>query len=156
MVPMTVGITTCGVTLIIENTQSLSADQVSKFDVANNTYGPVKAFQLDTIKDDNMAKNLAEYLTSLQDDTNVSVFLYSSPEAILKPIFLQLIHKLIDNGIIRLICIDEVHQFVNFGASFRPKFGDLRRALFSKIIQRHTDPQFHNSSPVPQLDEDSC
>ena len=50
MVPMTVGITTCGVTLIIENTQSLSADQVSKYDIANTAYGPVKAFQLDSYK----------------------------------------------------------------------------------------------------------
>ena len=149
MVSMTVGITTCGVTLIIENTQSLSADQMSKFDIANAAYGPVKAFQLDSIKDDNVAEKLAECLTSLDYDTNVSVFLYSSPEAMLKPLFLQMIHKLIDNGIIRLTCIDEVRQFVNFGTSFRPGFGDLRRALFSKIIQRHADPQFHNSSPVP-------
>ena len=100
MVPMTVGITTCGVTLIIENTQSLSADQVSKFDVANTAYGPVKANQLDSIKDDKMAENLSEYLKSLDYDTNVSVFLSLSPEAILKPLFLQMIHKLIDNGIL--------------------------------------------------------
>ena len=68
----------------------------------------------------------------------------------MKPVFLQMFHKLIDNGILRLICIDEVHQFVNFGASFRPEFGDLRRALFSKIvIKPNTDPQFHESSPIP-------
>ena len=31
MVLMTVGVVMCGITLIIENTQSLAADQVSKF-----------------------------------------------------------------------------------------------------------------------------
>ena len=87
MVPMTVGITTCGVTLIIENTQSLSADQVSKFDVANTAYGPVKAFHLDSIKDDNAAESLSKFLIGLESETNVSVFIYLSPEAILKPFF---------------------------------------------------------------------
>ena len=37
MVPMTVGSVTRGVTVIIENTQSLAADQVSKFENANTS-----------------------------------------------------------------------------------------------------------------------
>ena len=50
MVPMAVGSITRGVTLIIDNTQSLAAYQVSKFQQANTTYGPIKAFHLDAIK----------------------------------------------------------------------------------------------------------
>ena len=50
MVPMTVGSVTRGVTLIIENTQSLAADQVSKFQQANTTYCLIKAIHLDAIK----------------------------------------------------------------------------------------------------------
>ena len=48
MAPMTVGAVTCGVTLIIENTQSLAVDQVLKFNNANSHHGPIDAFQLDT------------------------------------------------------------------------------------------------------------
>ena len=44
MVPMTVGSVTRGVTLSIENTQPLAADQVSKFRNVNSNYGPIKAF----------------------------------------------------------------------------------------------------------------
>ena len=45
MAPMTVGSVTRGITLIIENTQSLAADQVSKYDQANTTHGPIKGNQ---------------------------------------------------------------------------------------------------------------
>ena len=76
MVPMTVGITTCGVSLIIENTQSLSADQVSKFDVANTAYGPVKAFHLDSIKDNNAAESLNEFLIGLESETKTYPYLF--------------------------------------------------------------------------------
>ena len=48
MAPMTVGAVTCGVTLIIENTQSLAVDQVLKFNNANSHHGPIDAFQLDS------------------------------------------------------------------------------------------------------------
>ena len=50
MVPMTVGSATRGVTLIIENIQSLTAEQASKFRNANTSYGPIKACQLDSIR----------------------------------------------------------------------------------------------------------
>ena len=40
----------------------------------------------------------------------------------------------IDNKLLMLVCIDEVHQFVAFGSSFRPEFGDLRDALFKRLI----------------------
>ena len=111
MVPMTVGSVTRGVILIIENTQALSADQVSKFDDVNRTFGPVEAFHLDSIKSQTDADHLCTYLTSLTNETNSTVYLYSSPECLLKPHYLDMIHKIIDNSTLNLICVDEVHQF---------------------------------------------
>ena len=147
--PTTVGVANCGVSLIIENTQSLSTGQVRKCDVANTAHGPVKAMQLDSTKTEELANELKDYLTSLPTDANVSVFLYSSPESILKHTFLTMLHKLIDLGLLRLICVDETRQFVRFGSSFRPEFGDLRKKLFSKVVLKDSDFQFHTSSPVP-------
>ena len=86
--PITIGIINCGVYLIIENTQSLSADQVRKYNITNAAYCPVKVIQLDSIKTEELANELKDYLTSLSADTNVSVFLYSSPESVLKSTFL--------------------------------------------------------------------
>ena len=50
VVAQTVGCAECGVTVIIEATLALAADQRSKVDRARNTYGPVLAYQLDSIK----------------------------------------------------------------------------------------------------------
>ena len=49
-VAQTVGSVECGVTLVIEATLALAADQRSKVAQARNTYGPVLAYQLDSIK----------------------------------------------------------------------------------------------------------
>ena len=50
VVAMTIGNITCRVILIIENTQALSANQVSKSTNTIRAYRLVKAFQLVTIK----------------------------------------------------------------------------------------------------------
>ena len=44
--------------------------------------------------------------------------------------------KIIETKLLRLVCIDEAHQFVSFGSSFRPEFGDLRDTLFKHLIIR--------------------
>ena len=49
-VVQTVGIVDCGVTLVIEETIALSADQKSKIKSASNAYGPVLAYHLDSLK----------------------------------------------------------------------------------------------------------
>ena len=49
-VAQTVGCVNCGVTVVIEPTLALSADQRSKVTRARNTYGPVLAYQLDSVK----------------------------------------------------------------------------------------------------------
>ena len=48
-VPQTVGTVTCGVTLVIENTLSLSADQHSKIKNAIPGHGPIKVLHLNSI-----------------------------------------------------------------------------------------------------------
>ena len=49
-VAQTVGCVECGVTLIIEPTLAIATDQWLKLAQARNTYRPVLAYQLDSIK----------------------------------------------------------------------------------------------------------
>ena len=79
-VPQTVGAVTRGVTLIIENTLSLSADQHSKIKSANTAHGPIKAFHLDSIRTKRNEEKASNLLTTLPNNTNASTFLFSSPE----------------------------------------------------------------------------
>ena len=78
--PQTVGVVTYGVSLIIENTLCLGAYQQSKFKNAVKMNSSVKAFQLESYTSDEDIRILINLLTTLPADTNVSFFIYSSPE----------------------------------------------------------------------------
>ena len=49
-VTQTVGCVDCGVTIIIKETVALVTNQKSKVGRARNSYGPVLAYQLDSVK----------------------------------------------------------------------------------------------------------
>ena len=76
-VPQTVGVVTCGVTMILENTLSLGADQQSKLRHANQDHGPIHAFQLDSLKTKSEINSLKDLLLSLPNNTNASIFVFT-------------------------------------------------------------------------------
>ena len=41
---------------------------------------------------------------------------------------------MIENGLLRLVCVDEVHLFVHYGLSFRTEFAMLSSTLFRHLI----------------------
>jgi superfamily II DNA helicase RecQ len=133
-VPQTVGAVTCGVTLIIENTLSLSADQHSKIKHANPGHGAIKSFHLDSIRSERNQQKLSKLLEHLPPNSDATIFLFSSPEFLLKEPWKTCIQSLIKKNTLRLVCIDEVHQFVMFGCTFRPTFGLLKESLFRYLI----------------------
>ena len=45
-----------------------------------------------------------------------------------------MIEEMIKSNTIWLICVDEVHQFVSFGLSFRYEFKQVKDVLFNKVI----------------------
>ena len=57
-------------------------------------------------------------------------------------------YKLIEEKILRLVHVDEAHQFVSFGSTFCPEFGDLWNTLLKKIII-HDGHHFIDNSVVP-------
>ena len=148
-VPQTASVVTNGVTIIIEPTLALSSDQSSKFDSASNDHGGVVySYQLDLYKNDNDRQLLSNNIVSVlkrkkhQDIQSgiVSFVLFTSPEALVLPIWTNLIDELLKIDMLNLICVDEVHLFVEFGLSFRKDFLLLRHILFNKIIS------FNNAS----------
>ena len=42
--------------------------------------------------------------------------------------------KLINNGVLKLVCVDEIHLFVIFGVTFRKSFVNLKDTFFKHLI----------------------
>ena len=82
-VAQTVGSVECGVTLVIEATLALAADQRSKVAQARNTYGPVLAYQLDSIKNTHLITKVQNKLSGLGAHSNITIFICSSPECLI-------------------------------------------------------------------------
>ena len=123
-----------GISLIIETAISLGADQTAKIKSASSQSGPVEAFQLDSIKSACDRNSLIKFLKDISPSSNTAMFLFSSPEEILKPCWISCLISLISKKTLKLICIDEVHQFIDFGISFRKSFCLLKLRLFHHII----------------------
>ena len=137
-VAQTVGCVDCGVVIIIEETLALTADQKSKVGQASNTYGPVLAYQLDSIKRTNLIDKLKSKLSSMTKDTNVTISLYTSPECLAREPWKLIAIGLINRQVLKLVCVDEIQLFVMFGVTFRKEFTLLKQS-FSNIflIQTH-------------------
>lgn len=129
-----IGTVDAGHMLVIETTLSLSADQSSKISSASGRNGPVESFQLDSLKSKTSRNSLSQCLRSLEKTANTSMFLFASPEELLKFPWPSLILHLSNNGLLKLVCADEVHQFVSFGISFRRRFCVLKKSLFQNLV----------------------
>ena len=70
----------------------------------------------------------------MKSGTNASVFVYSSPECLMKEPWKSLLMKLINNGVLKLVCVDEIHLFVIFGVTFRKSFVNLKDTFFKHLI----------------------
>lgn len=68
-------------------------------------------------------------------DTDGSVVLFASPQ-ILGTTYRCLLDILIKDNILSMVCIDEIHLFVEFGHRFRAEFLHLQRLLFRPLRQR--------------------
>jgi superfamily II DNA helicase RecQ len=118
----TIGVVKRGVSLIIENTLSLSSDQLSKIRNISKRLPNVHSFQLDSIKTESTSIYLANQIKNLRLTSSTTIFLFASPESLLSEPWLSLIHHTIDNNILLQICIDEVHLYVMFAITFRQSF----------------------------------
>ena len=72
----TVGVVTCGMTLIIKNTLLLAADQQSKYGCAIKNHSPIMAYQMDSLSDKNDVTNMLKMLLELSNGTNASIYIH--------------------------------------------------------------------------------
>ena len=98
-VAQTVGCVDCGVTLVIVETLALAADQRSKVVSANGIYGPILAYQLDSIKQKHLVDRLKNKLLALKKADNTTIFLYTSPECLTREPWRSLMVTLIDQKV---------------------------------------------------------
>ena len=159
-VPQTASVITSGVTIIIEPTLSLSSDQSSKFNHATNVPGGlVYSYQLDLHKNEEQRTMLAtNILTVLKRKANanidtgiVSFILFTSPETIILPTWTKLFDELLQIKMLNLLCIDEVHLFIEFGLSFRRKFLNLRNIVFNKLIKRNINNDIQSNTTTLKI-----
>ena len=146
-IPLTCSIVTSGVTIVVENTLALSSDQTSKISSLVTTGSKdIKAYQLDIFKLPHELRRLVNAIlkhTSLNVCT--SIICFTSPETLLNPICIRFVKKLIDSNKLNLLCIDEIHLFLEFGISFRPIFQDMKTKIIKLL---HKDSK---SLKVPLL-----
>jgi chaperone required for assembly of F1-ATPase len=97
-----------GVSLTITPLLSLGADQTQK--IRQNTSingGPVHAYHLDELWCPKAQKLLSDQLLSLSIDTDIMVFLFSSPQAIVNnQTWHPMIDSLITKRLFSMLCID--------------------------------------------------
>ena len=144
-----------GVSLTITPLLSLGADQTQK--IRQNTSingGPVHAYHLDELRCPKAQKLLSDQLLSLSIDTDVTVFLFSSPQAIVNnQIWHPMINSLITKRLMSMLCIDEVHLFVQFGLTFCQEFALLQSVLFKQLRVKASPSaklsRFHTTVPAP-------
>ena len=130
------GVVNGGVSLTITPLLSLGADQEEKMRArAKQTEGPVVPIHLDEVRSLSDQARIVEHIKTLSRDSHATVFLFSSPQAICNKKFLwkELLHWLIDNNLLSMVTVDEVHLFVHFGLTFRKEFMFLTSKLFSKL-----------------------
>jgi len=75
VVAQTVGGIDCGVTLVIEELLDVATDQKTKVKSASNAYGPVLAYQLDSIKNQLLVEKLKSKLLLMNNTNNSMIFL---------------------------------------------------------------------------------
>ena len=112
------GVVEKGITLIIINLHSLSADQMAKFVEANQAYGTVEAHNADEV----FTQSRREYYSLLgrakgmQRDTSSTLFLFSSPQFLCHhPEFSKMLLDKANERVLRLLVVDEVHLHVQQG-----------------------------------------
>ena len=135
-VPLTVAVVDGGITLIIENTLALGTDQSSKIDLIakSSSLRNIKSIHLDSIKGSKMQKTIsASIIHHCKSNRNTSIIIFSSPETLLKFVWTEFLIDCEKLKLLNLICIDEIHMFVEFGCTFRPSFQLLNKNIFSKF-----------------------
>jgi hypothetical protein len=126
-----------GVTIIMEPTLTLSADQLSKLRVVNDA-ARVTAFNLDAYKTEatwSPVEKVLRSLLELPSQCVPSVFLVVSPQrsSDKKKPWRQLFLDFAKAGLLRLMVLDELHLVREQGETLRPEFKTAGKTVLAEI-----------------------
>ncbi len=142
----TIGFALGGIILTIVPLLSLGADQCTKLKALATAHGlPIKCFHLDEYHSRSVNLALCCMLQSLPDDTNETIFLFSSsPQKITESSeWTSTISSLVDKPFSFFLCIDECHLYAQFGLEFQLEFAKFKDAILQAIVSKQ--------APVPIL-----
>lgn len=116
---------------------ALAADQKSKYYAVSNKFGPLLAYQLDSINRPYLITKLEQKLLQLTKTNDYSILLYTSPECLTYQPWQYLMVKLLNKGVLKLLYVDGIHLFVMSGLTFH-FFCNLKNTFFkNRIDKRH-------------------
>lgn len=127
-----------GVSICIIPLLSLGADQVNKAMLRARHDPSIWAVHLDDLRDIDVKELLG--LINEMDQATTTVMLYSSPQFLVQR-FPGFLSKLINTCAIKLVVVDEIHLFAQFGRSFRSEFNDMNEKFF-RLIPKKTPMLF--------------
>ena len=125
---------TCGgVVLNIAPLLSLSEDQNTKL-LYKRCNRHILSFHLDSVTEAGDQDQVIERIFNAP--RTASIVLFASPQAIVgvSSVWIKLVDRLIESRLLKMVVLDEIHLFVQFGLWFRPEFGMLKARLFSKLL----------------------
>lgn len=105
-----------GITLTIVPILVFGADQTDKIrSNTNQLCGDVISLHLNEVQDEVKLRSIIEAISSILANTKKNL-LFSSPQAITNNRYRRnLILNIVNNGLLRLVCIDKVHLFLHYG-----------------------------------------
>jgi hypothetical protein len=114
---------------------SLGADQVIKINQNSASGdGAVVAFHLDHYRHRAQQQAIAERIGKITGDSNTTVCITSSPQALVNnKVYYALYCALIQKDSLKLLTVDELQLFVQFGRRFRNEFFALKEKVFAPL-----------------------
>ena len=126
-----------GIIINIAPLLSLNADQNNKLKSKARCRN-IHSFHLHEYNENCQIDRIIEFLLNYPKNSPVCVLLFVSPQRIVEyPQYTNLVNELMAKGTLKLISIDEVQLFTQFGIWFRLEFYKLKDVLFNKAL-------FHN------------
>ena len=132
MVCDTFAATVGGITLNIAPLLALNADQDTKL-LKKRKSNKIMSLHRDTYRTNHDRAAIMKAI--LNAPSSAAIFLFASPQALAtSSVWYGFVLRLLQLGRLKLLTIDKIHLFAQFGLWFRPKFIGLAKGLFSKLL----------------------
>jgi superfamily II DNA helicase RecQ len=133
------------VVLSIAPLLSLSKDQTTKLEMKAQT-SKLVSIHLDEYRSKEEVNAIVASVARVPQST-ASLILFASPQ-VLGNKYRGLLRMLIEKKMLSMVCVDEVHLFVQFGLRFRAEFLHLKRLLFLPMVVSNNQSITVTQAPI--------